>query len=195
YTDETERTERTERTDRSTRRDPRDPRDTGAYESRNVGVPSSRYRTYDAGAARLSVPDNWREIRGDNNEVTYAPEGGYRSENGGVVFTHGAQIELTRASSRDLRAATDELLNGLAQGNPDLRRSGSPWRTTVSSREAMAVSLRNVSEITGQAETVTLLTTFTRGGDLLYLIFVAPTDDYGTYQSVFDRIARSLVVD
>ncbi|MFL6212978.1 MAG: M48 family metallopeptidase [Blastocatellia bacterium] len=182
-----------ERTDRSARRDPRDSRDADVYDPRSVSAPSSRYHTYDAGAVRISVPDNWREIRGDNNEVTYAPPGGYRSDGGNVAFTHGAQIELTRASSRDLRAATDELLNVLGQGNPDLRRSGSPWRTTVSSRDALAVSLRNVSEITRQAETITLLTTFTRNGDLLYVIFVAPTDDYGSYQSVFDRIARSLV--
>jgi hypothetical protein len=181
-----------ERTDRSARRDPRD---TDAYDPRNVSLPSSRYRAYDVGAVRISVPDNWREIRGDNNEVTYAPEGGYRSENGGVAFTHGAQVELTQTSSRDLRAATDELLNDLSQGNPELRRSGSPWRTTVSNRDALAVSLRNVSEITGQPETVTLLTTFTRTGDLLYVIFVAPTSDYASYQSVFDRIARSLVVN
>ena len=188
YPDESDRSDRTAR---------RDSRDADAYDPRSasVGVPSSRYRTYDAGAVRISVPDNWREIRTDDNEVTYAPEGGYRSENGGVVFTHGAQIELTHASSRALRSATDELVNSLAQGNPDLHRSGTPWRTTLSNREALAVSLRNVSELTGQPETVTLLTTFTRGGDLLYLIFVAPTNDYSAYQSVFDRIARTLVVN
>ena len=192
YPDSRRYPDESDRTDRSARRDPRD---TDAYDPRNVSLPSSRYRAYDAGAVRISVPDNWREIRGDNNEVTYAPEGGYRSENGGVAFTHGAQVELTRASSRDLRGATDELLNALNQGNPDLRRSGSPWRTTVGNRDALAVSLRNVSEITGQPETVTLLTTFTRSGDLLYVIFVAPTSDYASYQSVFDRIARSLVVN
>jgi Zn-dependent protease with chaperone function len=181
-----------DRTGRNTRRYPSD---TEPAASRNVSYPSSRYRTYDAGAVRLSVPDNWREIRTDNNEVTYAPEGGYSSNNGSVVFTHGAQIEVTRASSNDLQAATDELVNSLGQGNPDLHRSGSPWRTTISNRNALAVSLRGVSEVTGQPETVTLLTTFTRNGDLLYVVFVAPTNEYGNYQSVFDRIAHSLVVN
>jgi len=190
-------------TDTNARRYPRDtdpadsryPRGNAPADPRTVGYPSSNYRTYDAGAVRLSVPDNWREIRTDNNEVTYAPEGGYNSNNGNLVFTHGAQVEVTRASSRDLQAATDELLNSLGQGNPDLRRSGSPWRTTISNRNALAVSLRNVSEVTGQPEIVTLLTTFTRNGELLYVIFVAPTNEYGNYQSVFDHIARSLVVN
>jgi Zn-dependent protease with chaperone function len=173
----------------------RNPRDNDPAEPRNVGYPSSSYRTYDTGAVRISVPDNWREIRTDNNEVTYAPEGGYRSDNGNVAFTHGAQVELTRASSRDLQSATDDLLNTLGQGNGNLRRTGSPWRTTISKRDALAVSLRNVSEVTGQPETVTLLTTFTGNGELLYVIFVAPTNEYGSYQSVFDRIARSLIVN
>jgi predicted Zn-dependent protease len=200
YPDETGRTDRdarrypdeTERTDRDARRYPRD---TDAGESGNIGFPSSRYRTYDAGLVRLSVPDNWREIRTDNNEVTYAPEGGYHSENGNIAFTHGAQVELTRASSRNLQAATDELIQSLAQGNSQLRRSGSPWRTTVSGRNALAVSLRNVSEVTGRPETVTLLTTFTDSGDLLYVIFVAPTDEYSNYKSAFDHIASTLVVN
>lgn len=193
----------TGRTDRNARRYPRDtdptdsryPRGNDPAGAGNVSYPSSNYHTYDAGVVRLSVPDNWREIRSDNNEVTYAPEGGYTSNNGNLVFTHGAQVEITKASSRDLQAATDELLDSLGQGNPDLRRSGSPWRTTISNRNALAVSLRNVSEVTGQPETVTLLTTFTRNGELLYVIFVAPTNEYGNYQSVFDHIARSLVVN
>jgi Zn-dependent protease with chaperone function len=182
----------TDRTDRDARRYPRD---TDAAAARNVSSPSSRYRTYDAGAVRISVPDNWREIRTDNNEVTYAPEGGYRTQDGNVAFTHGAQIELTPTSNRNLQAATNELLDSLSQDNANLRRSGAPWRTTVDAREALAVSLRNVSEVTGRPETVTLLTTFTNNGDLLYVIFVAPTDEYGNYQSAFDHIARSLVLN
>jgi len=200
YPDDTARNDRdarrypdeTDRTDRNTRRDPRD---TDAADPGSISNPSSQYRTYDNGAVRLAVPDNWREIRTDNNEVTYAPEGGYRSVDGNVVFTHGAQIELTRSSSRDLQAATDELLKSLSQDNSNLRRAGSPWRTTLSNRQALAVSLRNISEVSGQPETVTLLTTFTGNGDLLYVVFVAPTNEYGNYQSVFDRIARSLVVN
>ncbi|HJQ27434.1 MAG TPA: M48 family metallopeptidase [Blastocatellia bacterium] len=194
YPDDTERTDR-RYPDESERTDRRNPRDTDAAASRNVDYPSSRYRTYDAGAVRISVPDNWREIRSDNNEVTYAPEGGYQTTNNGVAFTHGAQVELTRASSRNLQTETDDLINSLTQGNPELRRSGSPWRTTVSGRQALSVSLHNVSEVTGRPETVTLLTTLTDRGELLYVIFVAPSDEYANYQSAFDRIARSLVVN
>ena len=65
----------------------------------------------------------------------------------------------------------------------------------MSGRQALSVSLRNVSEITGRPETVTLLTTLTDRGELLYVIFVAPSDEYANYQSAFDRIARSLVVN
>jgi hypothetical protein len=181
--------------DRSDRNARDYPRDREAGQPANVGSPSARYRTYDAGAVRLSVPDNWREIRTDNNEVTYAPEGGYRSIDGNVAFTHGAQVELTRTSSRDLQGATDELLSSLRQGNNSLRQTGSPWRTTISNRQALAVSLHNVSEVTGQPETVTILTTLTGNDELLYVVFVAPTDEYGNYQSVFDRIARSVVIN
>lgn len=171
------------------------PESNGRLDPRSVGYPSSRFRAYDAGAVRLSVPDNWREVPGGGNEVTYAPEGGYGSINGNFVFTHGAQVGVTNASSRDLRDATDQLLDGLGQGNNNLRRSGAYQRAAVGNRNGLTVTLRNVSEATGQPETVTLLTTFTGSGELLYVIFVAPSNEAGNYQSAFQRIARSIVVN
>ena len=57
-----------------------------------VEYPSSRFRSYTAlGVARLSVPDNWREMS-QQDSVWYAPSGGYGSANGQAVFTHGINI-------------------------------------------------------------------------------------------------------
>ena len=68
-----------------------------------VDYPSTRYRNYsEFGFLNVSVPENWRELRGSNS-VWFAPEGGYGQYQGQDVFTHGVNFGVFRSQSRDLR--------------------------------------------------------------------------------------------
>ena len=90
-----------------------------------VDYPSTRYRSYnELGFLTVSVPDNWRKL-GDNNSLWFSPEGGYGQHQNQAVFTHGVNFGVSRTQSRDLRQATQELINSLAQGNRSLRQSTS----------------------------------------------------------------------
>ena len=63
-----------------------------------VEYPSSRFRNYTAlGVARVSVPDNWREVS-EQESVWFAPNGGYGSSNGQAVFTHGVNIGVAQTN-------------------------------------------------------------------------------------------------
>ncbi len=70
------------------------------------------------------MPSNWRELQGDNS-VTFAPEGGYGDYQGQSVFTHGLQVGMEASNARNLRTATRQLMQRLAQSNPSLRQNGS----------------------------------------------------------------------
>src|SRR5687768_10102300 len=73
-----------------------------------VDYPSTRYRSYsEFGFLDVSIPDNWRELRG-NNSVWFAPEGGYGQYQGQDVFTHGVNFGVFRSQSRDLRQRSEE---------------------------------------------------------------------------------------
>ena len=52
--------------------------------------------------------------------------------------------------------------------------------------------LTNVSETTGQGETVTVFTTLLRDDNLFYCIAVAPQDEYQAYERSFQRVAQSI---
>ena len=156
-----------------------------------VEYPSSRYRTHSLGAARISVPENWREIS-EGSSVWFAPNGAVGSVNGQTVFTHGVNVGVTQTNSRNLQQATNEFLSGLQQGNPNLRSRSGLQRATIDGRNALSISLSNNNEATGRAEIVTVITTQLRNGELLYLIAVAPDNDYRNYQGVFQNILRSL---
>jgi hypothetical protein len=157
-----------------------------------VPRPDSRFSSYTEGNLfRVSVPTNWREIAG-NNDVTFAPEGAYGDVNGQNVFTHGTQIGLARNETHDLETATDELIQSLGQGNPQLRRASNSARSTLGGQQALRTSLSNVSEVTGSQERIDLYTSLMRDGTLFYVIGVAPQAEYGEYSSVFSKVVRSI---
>jgi len=180
----------------------RSPQDQGGRrypdEDRRLGgrveYPSSRYRTYtESNLFRVNVPDNWREVP-SGNSVWFAPEGAYGQARGQAVFTHGVNIGIARAQSNNLQQATDEFINSLAQGNRNLRQRTNYQRVGIDGRNALSTTLSNVSEATGRPEVVTVNTIMLRNGDLLYMIAVAPQDDYRDYQRTFQTIVRSLQI-
>jgi Zn-dependent protease with chaperone function len=157
-----------------------------------VENPSSRYRSYSVGVAQVSVPENWRQVSDSSSSVWFAPNGAVGSMNGQPVFTHGVNVGVAQTNNRDLQQATSEFLSSLQQGNPNLRSRGGLQRTSMDGRTALTISLSNVNEATGRPEIVNVITTQLRNGELLYLIAVAPDNEYSNYQGVFQNVLRSL---
>ncbi len=160
--------------------------------SANVERPSSRYQSYNEGNLfRVSVPSNWRELPG-NNSVTFAPEGGYGAVNQQSVFTHGAEIGVARNEAHDLQTATDELIQSLSQSNPRMRRDSGYERGTVGGRQGLRTIMTNQNDVTGRTERVSVYTTLLNDGTLFYMIGVAPENEFGEYDRVFNKVAGSL---
>lgn len=157
-----------------------------------VDPPSSRYQTYEEDKLfSVSVPSNWRELPG-NDSVTFAPDGGFGNLRGQSVFTHGVQIGVDQSDARNLRTATDEFVDSLAQSNPQIRRSGRALNVTIAGRRGLQTVLTNVSDVTGEPERIALYTTQRGDGSLFYMIGVAPDGAFATYQRVFTRIVSSI---
>ena len=163
--------------------------------SGRVEYPSSRYQSVSIfnGGVRVNVPDNWRQI-GDGNSVWFVPEGGYGVVSNQPVFTHGASFGVAQTNNRNLQRATEELINSLAQANTRLRMSGGYQRTTLSGRNALSSTLSNVNEATGRPETVRLITTQLRNGQLFYMIAVNPQNERG-FENAFSTILRSVRIN
>jgi hypothetical protein len=157
-----------------------------------VEPPSSRYTRYNEGDVfEISVPSNWRELA-DGDAVTFAPNGAYGTHNGQNVFTHGMQIGIARNESHDLETASHELVEAFARGNPQLRGGSGFERISVDGHRALRTTLTNINEVTRQEETIQMVTTELRNGDVLYALGVAPSSAYNTYRTVFNRIIGSI---
>jgi hypothetical protein len=142
---------------------------------------------------RVSVPSNWRELS-SNASVTFAPEGGYGSFDGQSVFTHGVEIGVAATESRNLRAATEQLVDSLSDANPRLTRRSDYRQQSVAGRNGLHTVLSNFSDVTREEETIQLVTTLLADGSLMYAVAVAPDDEYGRYQPHFQRVLQSIRV-
>ena len=160
-----------------------------------VEYPSSRYQNVSIfnGGVQVSVPNNWRQLN-EGSSVWFVPEGGYGQANGQAVFTHGVNFGVAQTNSRNLQQSTNELINSLAQGNRGLRTSGGYQRTTIDGRTALWTNLTNVNEATGRPETIRLITTQLRNGQLFYMIAVAPQNERN-FDSAFQNVLRSLRIN
>ena len=86
-----------------------------------VPPPSAQYQTINGGGVfQADVPANWTALQ-SSSAIKVVPENGYGQLEGRTVFSHGVEFGVARASSRNLRAATDEWLGAVTQNNPELR--------------------------------------------------------------------------
>ena len=156
-----------------------------------VEPPSGQWRTHQPGDfMRLSVPGNWEPVGGgDSGTVTYAPEGGYGT---GAGFTHGIQVGVARGGGGSLQQQTEELIQGFAQSNPNLRRQGGYSRANIGGRDGLTTTLSNTSEATGESEAVNVSTVQLRDGSVLFLLGVAPAAEARTYSGIFNRVRQSV---
>jgi predicted Zn-dependent protease len=163
--------------------------------SGRVEYPSTRYQSYSTlgGIIRVSIPNNWRQLS-ESNSVWFSPEGAYGRNQNQVVYTHGVNFGLAQTQSRGLQQGTQEFLNSLTQGNPNLRQRSNLVRTTVGGRTGLTTSLTNTNEATGRAEAITLITTQLRNGQVFYMIAVAPENESASYQAAFRNVLRSLQI-
>lgn len=172
--------------------------DSGGEGARSVGTPgqpvprpSAEYRNVSAGGVfQAEVPSNWTNVP-STNAIKVVPQNGYGSLNGQTVFSHGIEFGITKASSRDLRDATNAWLNAVSQNNPDLRLAGSQQAIRISQRSALATSLVNPSPLGGR-ERLGVYTTFLVDGTLFYYLTIVPENDADGFQEAFRRIGESI---
>jgi Zn-dependent protease with chaperone function len=156
-----------------------------------VPAPSRQYRNVQGGQLfQVSVPSNWQPVT-TNNAIKYVPQNAYGDYRGQTTLTHGVELGVARASSRDLNAATQTLIDGFVRGNDGMQVAGGQEAFRLSGRTAIVTPLEGRSALGGM-ERVEVHTTMLANGDLFYLLTVVPEREAGGYSEAFDRVVRSV---
>ena len=159
-------------------------------------MPSGNFRTYRHQDFRIDYPDNWQVMTSNQGgSVTIAPPAGVIND----ALVYGAIIGgYQPQNARSLDDATNELYQQLKQGNPNLRPVGQPREIAVGGIRGESVDLVNDSAVQDrrggtQRERDWLVTVPYQDGSLLYIVFVAPDQDFNQMQSAaFQPMLRSL---
>jgi hypothetical protein len=136
------------------------------------------------------VPVNWQPVT-SNNSIKYVPQNAYGDHEGQTTLTHGVELGVARASSRDLYEATQTLIDGFVRGNDGMRLAGREANIRLSGRNAIMTPLEGRSAL-GGVERVEVHTTMLNNGDLFYLLTVVPEREAGNYGQAFNRVVTSV---
>ena len=95
----------------------------------------------------------------------------------------------------DLGRATDAITQRFLSGDPNMSQTGSTNQVTVNGQPAMSVELRGTSPVINgnqrQTERDMLVVVVRPDGDVNYLVFVAPQQDFPTLKPTFDSMLRT----
>jgi len=100
-------------------------------------------------------------------------------------------------SNSRLDEATHELLNSIRQSNPDLRQIGNDENIRVNGAEGKSVDMIGKSPLQNQGggtlqERDWLVAIQRHDGSLLYFVFIAPDNDFGSLRPTFEQMLKSL---
>lgn len=154
---------------------------------------AGNFQDYDHGAFRVSYPGNWQVAGDPNSSLTLYPKGGANAD----AVAYGTIISgFTPArGGKDLDEGMRQLISSIRDTNTGLRPAGNPVNISVGGKAAKSVELLGDSKIRekGQpiAERVRLVGLQGKNGLILYLVFVAPDQDFAAMRPTFDQIMRS----
>jgi Zn-dependent protease with chaperone function len=188
----------------------------------SIEAPSSRYRVFvqSNGNFQIEQPDNWTANTTEGAYgVTLLPRGGLVRGLGGrdniaygVIVAHylpfdGALSNSAIGSSftdpqgsypgtTSLEQASSDIVGQIQQANPHLSRvDGSDKRSTLSGENSLSVRLAGRSSATGRSEEVTVVTRSLADDHIVYMLLIAPGDEYAALEPTFSHIVRSLRVN
>jgi hypothetical protein len=115
------------------------------------------------------------------------------SQNG---IAYGVMISGVQSQGGSLDQNTQQLIQGIVQGNPGMKADGDPSNINVGGTQGRQVYLSGNSPVqqNGQpvAERDWLVTVPDSQGNLMYLVFVAPQKDFNQLKPTYQKMLNSL---
>ncbi len=143
----------------------------------------------------IKHPDNWQLFTDQQSgSVTIGPPSGVAQ---GTV-AYGVMIGgYSRQGGGSLSDNTQQLVQGIMQGNPGMRQTSGPDEIRVNRVPGMSVDLSGQSPVLDRsgaplAERDWLVTLQRPDGSLLYAVFVAPERDFEQLRPTFESMLRTL---
>jgi Zn-dependent protease with chaperone function len=178
------------------------PRGSGTGAAVRVEAPAAQYRTFTSPSRvyQVAYPANWQVYQEGSTGVTLAPKGGVGTAGGATDVVYGVIINHydpfgNSARNGSLDEATNDLVTELVNSSRYLHLvQGSGQRTRMAGGQALAATLRGTDPATGVDERVTVVTRQLSDEHLIYMLFITPERDAGSYNGVLNQMVNSMKV-
>ena len=154
--------------------------------------PSGNFTRLQHSAFDISYPSNWQTAGDRNSTVTIAPQAGVSQ--GAIAY--GVIVGGVRGQSASLDQAMRELIQNLQQSNPGMQVSGNPEDIQVNRVQGRSVNLTSTSPVrqNGRAlpERDWLVALPRPQGGLLYVVFIAPQNEFSRLSRTYKKMLNSL---
>lgn len=152
------------------------------------------WQVYQGAGFSINYPQGWQVFGQQNaSDVTLAPKDGVVTRNNATQIGFGAVISqyAPKNSRAALLDATNELIVGLENDNPQMAITSSPRALSLPGGPAAMTSTLRSGSVFGGNEVDTLVTV-QRSGQLWYIVFVAPEQDQPRVADTFKQMLNSL---
>lgn len=159
-------------------------------------MPQGAWKQLNGSTFQLEYPGNWTAY-GSGSSYAVAPEGGIQqTSDGQSSVVYGVLINQFQAQrGASLSDSMNQLVAQLKKGNPRLRMEGSVHSITVNRRPARDAEFSNTpAGRTNESERDWVVAVQQPDGNLRYLVFVAPAENFAKLKPSYERILRSLMV-
>ena len=159
--------------------------------------PSGSFQQLNNQMFQMAYPSNWKVFEDPQAPViTIAPPAGVSSS----AIAYGTVVGLYQPQQRmALQQSAEQIFESLRQSNPQLQPVGRLQPAEISGLDAVAVQLQGPSPLStsdGQAvaERNMLVAVQRQDGTVLWLLFIAPEQDFQALSPTFQRMLQSLRV-
>lgn len=154
--------------------------------------PSGNLIPWRNGAFSVSYPENWQANAGEQSTVTIAPQAG--AANGALAY--GVIVGAVQdQGANSLEQATEGLIQSLQRSNPGMRVSGERQSIQVGEQQGQSVNLASTSPVQQNGRVLSerdwLVTVPDPRGNLVYLLFIAPENDFGELKYTYQKMLSS----
>ncbi|HVT99391.1 MAG TPA: M48 family metallopeptidase [Acidobacteriaceae bacterium] len=161
----------------------------------NKVAPSRNYVLSDLGLVRMVRPQNWNVIapQQQGQSVTIAPQDGVV----GAGIGYGVVVNAVTLKSISIDDATAQIVRGLQSGGSDLQPVGKAAVYKVAGASGRSVILQSTSPFLDahgqpQKEKDHLVTIPWENNTVIYMVFVAPAQDFERLRPAFQRMLDSV---
>lgn len=162
---------------------------------------SGDFRQLDHAAFTISYPSDWHVYGDSQSAVTIAPaEGVQRDSNGQRSVAIGVIIDrFEPEQGNTFDQGMHGLIDSLRQSNPDLREIGHDEAIRVNGVNGRSADLIGTSPIRDSSgkplpERDWVVSILRQDGTLVYLVFIAPQNQFDQLRPTFEQMLRTLKV-